>query len=35
MTAQSELNLIKRIIDSYRYILKLEKRIDALEKTPK
>lgn len=35
MTAQSELNLIKRIIESYHYILKLEQRIETLEKAAK
>lgn len=35
MTAQCELNLIKRIIESYRYILKLEQRIETLEKLTK
>ncbi|WP_077614093.1 PTS lactose/cellobiose transporter subunit IIA [Caenibacillus caldisaponilyticus] len=31
MTAQAELNLIKRLIDSYRVIQKLEQRIERLE----
>lgn len=31
MTAQAELNLIKRLIESYRLIKKMEQRIAALE----
>lgn len=31
MTAQAELNLIKRLIDNYRYIHGLEKRLEKLE----
>lgn len=31
MTAQAELNLIKRIIANYELIAKLEKRVEALE----
>ncbi len=31
MTAQAELNLIKRLIDNYRYIHGLESRIATLE----
>jgi PTS system cellobiose-specific IIA component len=32
MTAQAELNLIKRLVTNYKQIEKLEKRIEALEK---
>lgn len=31
MTAQAELNLIKRLVANYELLAKLEKRIDALE----
>jgi PTS system cellobiose-specific IIA component len=32
MTAQAELNLIKRLVANYKKISSLEKRVEALEK---